>query len=139
MIFITCRSFLGGNNCHIKQLSYYLLSYYPMFTVPSSSFPMIQDSAHTYIVMEYLKGGELLHRIRRKRRFDEAQAARIMAKLMSAVNFMHFQGVVHRDLKPEVSTCHLVITLKESMKSDEPEIQLIFGFSIHKSKSVTRK
>ena len=26
-----------------------------------------------------------------------------MAKLMSAVNFMHFQGVVHRDLKPEVS------------------------------------
>ena len=27
-----------------------------------------------------------------------------MAKLMSAVNFMHFQGVVHRDLKPEVST-----------------------------------
>ena len=87
-----------------------------MFTVPSSSFPMIQDSAHTYIVMEYLKGGELLHRIRRKRRFDEAQAARIMAKLMSAVNFMHFQGVVHRDLKPEVSTWHLVITLKESMK-----------------------
>ena len=64
---------------------------------------VMQDSAHTYIVMEYLKGGELLHRIRRKRRFDEAQAARIMAKLMSAVNFMHFQGVVHRDLKPEVS------------------------------------
>ena len=64
---------------------------------------VMQDAAHTYIVMEYLKGGELLHRIRRKRRFDEAQAARIMAKLMSAVNFMHFQGVVHRDLKPEVS------------------------------------
>jgi tRNA A-37 threonylcarbamoyl transferase component Bud32 len=63
-----------------------------------------QDSAHTYIVMEYLRGGELLQRIRRKRRFDEAQAARIMTKLMSAVNFMHFQGVVHRDLKPEVRT-----------------------------------
>ncbi len=58
--------------------------------------------------MEYLKGGELLRRIRRKRRFDESQAARIMAKLMSAVNFMHFQGVVHRDLKPEVSQIILI-------------------------------
>ena len=51
--------------------------------------------------MEYLRGGELLHKIRQKHHFDERQAARIMAKLMSAVNFMHFQGVVHRDLKPE--------------------------------------
>jgi serine/threonine protein kinase len=61
----------------------------------------LQDEAHTYIVTEYLRGGELLHRIRRNKRFDEHQAAKIMTKLMSAVNFMHFQGVVHRDLKPE--------------------------------------
>jgi len=52
---------------------------------------VIQDDAHTYIVMEYLRGGELLSRIRRKKRFDEANASRIFAKLMSAINFMHFQ------------------------------------------------
>lgn len=52
--------------------------------------------------MEYLKGGELLHRIRRKKRFSEAEAAKLMKKLISAVHFMHYQGVVHRDLKPEV-------------------------------------
>ena len=63
---------------------------------------VLQDEVHTYIVMEYLKGGELLQRIRRKKKFTEMDSARIMKKLISAVNFMHYQGVVHRDLKPEV-------------------------------------
>ena len=70
----------------------------------------MQDDAHTYIVMEYLKGGELLSRIRKKKRFSEAEAAKIMKKLISAVHFMHYQGVVHRDLKPEV--CHKKYFLK---------------------------
>ena len=53
--------------------------------------------------MEYLKGGELLSKIRTKKRFSEKESAMVMKKLISAVNFMHYQGVVHRDLKPEVS------------------------------------
>ena len=51
--------------------------------------------------MEYLKGGELLSKIRTKKRFSEKESAMVMKKLISAVNFMHYQGVVHRDLKPE--------------------------------------
>ena len=57
---------------------------------------------HTYIVLQLLRGGELLQRIRKKKHFTETEAAQIMKKLVSAVNFMHNQGVVHRDLKPEV-------------------------------------
>ena len=60
-----------------------------------------QDEVHTYIIMEYLKGGELLSRIRLQKKFSEKEAAMILKKLISAVNFMHYQGVVHRDLKPE--------------------------------------
>ncbi|XP_025922805.1 ribosomal protein S6 kinase alpha-4-like, partial [Apteryx rowi] len=56
---------------------------------------------HTYLVLELLRGGELLERIRRKRHFGEAEAAHIMGSLVSAVAFMHEAGVVHRDLKPE--------------------------------------
>ena len=42
-----------------------------------------------------------------------------MAKLMSAVNFMHFQGVVHRDLKPEVSIIEVVLlSIKLARVSD---------------------
>ena len=53
--------------------------------------------------MEYLKGGELLQRIRRKKRFSEAEAAKLVKKLVSVVHFIHSKGVVHRDLKPEVT------------------------------------
>ena len=73
-----------------------------MFCSNESSFSL-QDDVHTYIIMEYLKGGELLSKIRTKKRFPEKEAAMVMKKLISAVNFMHYQGVVHRDLKPEVS------------------------------------
>lgn len=58
---------------------------------------------HTYIVMELLKGGELLERIRKKKSFTETEASRIMKSLVFVVNFMHNRGIVHRDLKPEVS------------------------------------
>lgn len=59
---------------------------------------------HTYLILELLKGGELLDRIRNKGRcgFSESEASRIMRQLVSAVHFMHSRGVVHRDLKPEV-------------------------------------
>jgi len=63
------------------------------------------DEAHTYIVLELLRGGELLDRIRRKERFTEDEASQLMRKLVNAVHFMHSKNVVHRDLKPEVNIC----------------------------------
>lgn len=57
---------------------------------------------HTYLVMELLRGGELLERIKRKKLFGEAEASQLLQSLVSAVSFMHEAGVVHRDLKPEV-------------------------------------
>lgn len=57
---------------------------------------------HTYIVLELLRGGELLDRIRLKKSFTEPEASDIMWKLVKAVDFMHSKGIVHRDLKPEV-------------------------------------
>ncbi|KAK1335508.1 hypothetical protein QTO34_003294 [Cnephaeus nilssonii] len=57
---------------------------------------------HTYLVLELLRGGELLEHIRKKRHFSESEASQILRSLVSAVSFMHEEaGVVHRDLKPE--------------------------------------
>ncbi|XP_017392738.1 ribosomal protein S6 kinase alpha-4 isoform X1 [Cebus imitator] len=61
-----------------------------------------QDQLHTYLVLELLRGGELLEHIRKKRHFSESEASQILRSLVSAVSFMHEEaGVVHRDLKPE--------------------------------------
>ena len=62
----------------------------------------VSRQLHVYIVMERLTGGELLDRIRRKKQFTETEASCIARKLVSAVDFIHSKGVVHRDIKPEV-------------------------------------
>ncbi|XP_018567827.1 ribosomal protein S6 kinase alpha-5 isoform X3 [Anoplophora glabripennis] len=85
-------------------------------------YEFIQDENFTYLVLEYLKGGELFDRIRQKSKFTESEASGILRKLVSAVSFMHSRGVVHRDLKPE----NLVFTSAD----DEAEIKIIdFGFA----------
>eukprot|EP00058_Branchiostoma_floridae_P000062 XP_002585550.1 hypothetical protein BRAFLDRAFT_126049 [Branchiostoma floridae] len=80
------------------------------------------DQVHSYIVLELLKGGELLDRIRKKKQFTEAEASLIMKRLVSAVNYMHQRGVVHRDLKPE----NLLFT----SEADDAELKIVdFGFA----------
>uniref|UniRef100_A0A5F8GL99 Ribosomal protein S6 kinase A4 n=1 Tax=Monodelphis domestica TaxID=13616 RepID=A0A5F8GL99_MONDO len=60
------------------------------------------DQYHTYLVLELLRGGELLEHIRKKQHFSESEASQILRSLVSAVSYMHEEaGVVHRDLKPE--------------------------------------
>ncbi|XP_067153033.1 ribosomal protein S6 kinase alpha-5 isoform X6 [Apteryx mantelli] len=80
------------------------------------------DQLHTFLVMELLKGGELLERIQKKKHFSETEASHIMRRLVSAVSHMHDVGVVHRDLKPE----NLLFT----DETDNSEIKIIdFGFA----------
>ncbi|UYV63840.1 RPS6KA5 [Cordylochernes scorpioides] len=81
-----------------------------------------QDEAHTYIVMELLRGGELFERIRQKKRFTECEAVHIFRQLVSAVHHIHSRGVIHRDLKPE----NLVF-----VNGDEPGVVKVvdFGFA----------
>lgn len=70
------------------------------------------DQLHVYMVMELVKGGELLERLQKRHSFTEQQACSIFKQLVSAVAFMHQKNVVHRDLKPEASVwaCGLVHT-----------------------------
>nr|XP_056706681.1 ribosomal protein S6 kinase alpha-5 isoform X1 [Euleptes europaea] len=85
-------------------------------------YEIYHDQLHTFLVMELLKGGELLERIRKKKLFSESEASFIMRRLVSAVSHMHDVGVVHRDLKPE----NLLFT----DESDNSEIKIIdFGFA----------
>ncbi|XP_043707440.1 CBL-interacting serine/threonine-protein kinase 4-like isoform X2 [Telopea speciosissima] len=54
-----------------------------------------------YLAMEYARGGELLAKISRHKRFTEPVARFYFQQLVSSLYFCHRNGVAHRDLKPQ--------------------------------------
>ncbi|KAJ0245840.1 CDPK-related kinase 7 [Hirschfeldia incana] len=65
-------------------------------------YDAFEDNENVYIVMELLKGGELLDKIlQRGGKYSEEDAKKVMVQILSVVSYCHLQGVVHRDLKPE--------------------------------------
>lgn len=60
-----------------------------------------EEPSKVYLVLQLLKGGDLLDYIRKKGRLSEYEAAAILRNLATTVAFLHENGVVHRDLKPD--------------------------------------
>jgi serine/threonine-protein kinase len=58
------------------------------------------ESGEPYLVMEYLEGEDLDHRLRRVSRMPIEAVVHVVRQVASALNAAHDQGVVHRDLKP---------------------------------------
>ena len=58
------------------------------------------DMIIPYIVMEYVRGDTLREFIAPEDPMDAAQAGEIMAALLSALEYSHRAGIVHRDIKP---------------------------------------
>lgn len=59
-----------------------------------------EDTRSTYLVMERMIGGELLDKIYRQKYLSEKETAYIMDVLTKTIDYLHQQGVVHRDLQP---------------------------------------
>jgi eukaryotic-like serine/threonine-protein kinase len=53
-----------------------------------------------YLVMEFLDGEDLDHRLRRERRLSPSVALHIVKQVGAALMATHGKGIVHRDLKP---------------------------------------
>mmetsp|Transcript_137680 Transcript_137680/g.253211 ORF Transcript_137680/g.253211 Transcript_137680/m.253211 type:complete len:549 (+) Transcript_137680:153-1799(+) len=56
---------------------------------------------HLDLVMECMEGGELLDRVREKKRFSEAETAVTVWQMLLALNYIHSHGMIHCDLKLE--------------------------------------
>lgn len=75
------------------------LGYHPNLVNLIHSF---DTETHTYLVLEYCANGDLYEAIRLNRGPLETEHVRdFMLQLVSAVEFMHSNGLYHRDVKPE--------------------------------------
>jgi len=61
----------------------------------------LETESHLFYVMEYIEGGSL-HKVRKKYgSFPEGLLARYVADVLKGLQYLHSQGVIHRDIKGE--------------------------------------
>lgn len=60
-----------------------------------------QTPERLYFVMDFLNGGELFYHLRRENYFKESRAKFYAVEMLLALECLHKNGVIYRDLKPE--------------------------------------
>eukprot|EP00427_Karlodinium_veneficum_P018157 CAMPEP_0169143950 /NCGR_PEP_ID=MMETSP1015-20121227/45923_1 /TAXON_ID=342587 /ORGANISM="Karlodinium micrum, Strain CCMP2283" /LENGTH=454 /DNA_ID=CAMNT_0009211051 /DNA_START=72 /DNA_END=1437 /DNA_ORIENTATION=+ len=65
-------------------------------------YDVYETKQHIHLVMECVEGGDLFEKLHDKGScFSEDESSKMLMQLLSAVNYMHKNGVVHRDIKME--------------------------------------
>jgi serine/threonine protein kinase/endonuclease/exonuclease/phosphatase family metal-dependent hydrolase len=64
-------------------------------------YDLYQIDNKIYLIMELVTGGELFDDIVRRGKYTESDAAKIVQKILLAIDYLHGMGIAHRDLKPE--------------------------------------
>lgn len=60
-----------------------------------------EDIDNYYIILDYIKGGEMFDQLVSLGTYSEADASNMLRQVARALVFLHCIGVVHSDLKPE--------------------------------------
>ncbi len=94
-------------------------------------YEVLQDFEQTAVVLEHLPGGSLLEHLNHPLFQSYEAIATIMEQLLSAVAYLHSNGIIHKDIKLEN------IMFEEA--SPFSNLKLIdFGYSENKDKHYTR-
>lgn len=62
---------------------------------------LVAVGPYFYILMDYVNGGQLLHYIVKRQKLTEQHARQFSRQIVSALDYMHRNSIVHRDLKIE--------------------------------------
>ena len=60
-----------------------------------------QDNENLYLVMDLMSGGDLRYHIARHKKFSEEQTRFFICGIIIALEYIHGNNVIHRDVKPE--------------------------------------
>ena len=71
-----------------------------------------EDAGQPFFAMEFVEGESLSQRLKRDRRLDPVEAARILLQVAQGLAAAHDRGVIHRDIKP----ANLLITQRGLVK-----------------------
>ncbi|CAL1539698.1 unnamed protein product [Lymnaea stagnalis] len=66
-----------------------------------SLFEVMETDNSYYLVTELCRGGDLMEYISAKKRLPEAEVSKFIRQIVSAVDYLHRIGIIHRDLKIE--------------------------------------
>jgi serine/threonine protein kinase len=62
---------------------------------------LVAAGPYFYILMDYVNGGQLLHYIVKREKLSEHHSRHFSRQIVSALDYMHRNSIVHRDLKIE--------------------------------------
>ncbi|CAG9836647.1 unnamed protein product [Diabrotica balteata] len=67
---------------------------------------IVETPVDVYIVLDYMRGGELTNRILSNEPMTESNVKFLFYQMVLAVDYLHTKGITHRDLKPENVLLH---------------------------------
>merc|ERR1712130_263846 len=81
------------------------------------------DHGRIFMMLEFAGRGELFKILSKlpERRFDESTAAKYIAQIADALQYLHSKHIIHRDIKPE----NLLVGIRGEVKIAD------FGWSVH--------
>jgi serine/threonine protein kinase len=95
------REYTGKTDFEREVAALQLLSKPPSHAHIVQLYDLHRDEKNYYVAMELIKGGELLHHLIESGPYSEGLAASFLRQFAEAICFVHGNGLVHADLKPE--------------------------------------
>jgi serine/threonine protein kinase len=92
-------------------------------------YEVYETSAHIYLVMEYVEGGDLLSYLDKKKQYNEKDAIVIMKQVLDALKHCHPLNITHRDIKPENIMIEYLLTLRNSASRNNKIKVIDFGLA----------